>query len=177
MRVDTFEEYGVAELEALQRDHPEFGRVEIVNGSLVAGGVDMTGYQHQRVVQALFLLLVEGYPPGHLVQIDTYWFGDGFRVRPDLAVWPDADRPADGGAFRAPPIAAFEVLSADAEHDLVTKRAIYAANGVATVFVDPDRRNGWWLRTPDGADHIDDAVRVELPGATSIDIARSIISD
>ena len=175
MRVDAFEEYGLAELEALQRDHPEFGRVEIVNGSLVAGGVDMTGDRHRSVVQALFLLLIEGCPAGRLVRIDTYWFGDGFRLRPDLAVWNAADRPADGGAFRAPPLAVIEVLSGDAEHDLVTKRAIYDANEVATVYVDPDRRSGWWLRTPDGIEHDGDLVELELPGGFAIDVERSVL--
>jgi Uma2 family endonuclease len=172
----TLESYGLVELEELQHQHPEFGRVEIINGSLIAGGVDVTGDRHQSVVQALFLLLMTECPPDQVVRLDTYWFGDQTRLRPDLAMWRTSDRPADGGAFTMPPVAVIEVLSSDADHDLVRKAEIYRAYGVAAWYVDPAERNGWWL-TDGLTQHRGENVTINLPARASIVIPHSVISE
>ena len=78
--------------------------------------------------------------------LDTYWAAPDGTYRPDLALWAQADLPPDGGAFRRPPLAAVEVLSADRDHDLVTKAPVYAAHGVALLVVDPAESEGWWCR-------------------------------
>lgn len=177
MSVATLKEYTLADLERLQRDHPEFGRVEIIGGTLIAGGADVTGDRHQSVVQALFLALMATCPGEHVVRLDTYWFGDGVRLRPDLAVWRRADRPADGGAFTAPPVAVVEVLSSDADHDLVRKAAVYAAHGVAAWFVDPARRHGWWIAADSGHRVSVGPAMLSLPGWPELEITEAILAD
>jgi Uma2 family endonuclease len=176
MGIATLESYGLDELEELQQQHPEFGRVEIINGSLIAGGVDVTGDRHQSVVQALFLLLIEQCPSEQVIRLDTYWFGDQVRLRPDVAIWPTPDRPADGGAFVTPPLAVIEVLSTDADHDLVRKYEIYRSFGVVSWFVDPAQRNGWWLSDGDAFRFDGESATVELPGRPPIEVPRSLLS-
>jgi Uma2 family endonuclease len=108
------------------------------------------------------------------VRLDTYWFVGSHRLRPDLAIWRVIDRPVDGGAFRHAPIAVIEVLSADAGRDLVRKLAIYRSHGVATWFVDPAQRNGWWLSK--GDDHWStDEADITLPGWPSVSADRRVV--
>ncbi len=175
MASTTFDSYSLADLEALEREHPEFGRVEILSGTLVAAGANVTGDRHQAVVQAVFLALVADAPPDQVVRLDTYWFSVDQRLRPDLAIWSADDRPADGGAFTRPPLAVFEILSADADHDLVRKATIHRRHDVANWFVDPAERHGWWLS--DGADIsvTADSAAVDLPDRTSVTLDRQII--
>jgi Uma2 family endonuclease len=174
MRSVAIENPEWGELDALERDHPELGRVEVIDGELLAGGVDMTGDRHQSVVQALLLLLAGACPAEHVVRLDTYWFVGPHRLRPDLAIWRTVDRPSDGGAFRRPPTAVIEVLSADAERDLVRKLAIYRSHVVATWFVDPAQRYGWWLST--GDDHWSgDEADITLPGWPSVCADRRLV--
>ncbi len=57
-----------------------------------------------------------------------------------------------------------EILSDDADHDLVRKDGVYAQFGVARrAFLDPRRRHGWWSRI-DGVDHDGPDVRWHLDG-------------
>lgn len=57
------------------------------------------------------------------------------------------------GAFHVAPQAILEILSDDADHDLVRKDAIYAEFGVARrAYLDMLQRFGWWCRI-DGVDH------------------------
>lgn len=176
MAVGTLESYNLIDLEQLQREHPEFGRVEIINGSLIAGGVDVTGDRHQSVVQALFLLLITDCPADQIIRLDTYWFGQQNRLRPDLAVWRVADRPADGGAFIVPPIAVIEVLSTDADHDLIRKAQIYRAHGVKAWYVDPVSRNGWWLTDGASVCHDGSSATIEMPARDPLAISRDILT-
>ena len=172
----SLHEYTLEDLDALARERPEFGRIEIIEGSLVAEGAEMTGDRHQGVVQAIFLALVDQQVDRHRIRLDTYWFASSpTRLRPDIAIYRQRDRPADGGAYRVPPLAIFEVVSDNADHDLVRKRAIYREHGVVTWFVDPKRRHGWWLS--DGADETYDGetATIELPDRPPVTLERAML--
>lgn len=146
-------DYTTADLEALEREHPEWGRLEVIDGALHATGGSAVGDRHQLVVQRLFQLLASACPPSHVVRLDTWWYSARGLVRPDVAVYDVGDRPDDGRAFTAAPQAVLEVLSDDAHHDLVRKDGVYTELGVAhRAYVEPWGRYGWWCRL-DGVDH------------------------
>ena len=138
-------EYTLEDLQRLERERPELGKVELVGEALHATG-ESTGDRHQACVGRVYALLLPAVPATQVLRLDTYWFAAEGKFRPDLALWRAADRPADGGAFRAPPLAAVEVLSADRDHDLVTKAAVYAAHAVDLLVLDPAQVDGWWCR-------------------------------
>ncbi len=167
----TLAQYTLDDLEALEAARPELGKVEVLGGVLYASGEEVTGYRHQTIVQRLFLQLVAICPSGFVVQLDTYWFSTEGRLRPDVAIWRETDRPTDGGAFRVAPVAVFEVLSADADHDLTDKARIYDAFGVVQSAVDPRERHGWWARTPAG-DHPGAQAPFEVPGWPTLTLDR-----
>jgi hypothetical protein len=151
-----------ADLEALESEHPELGRLEVIDGALHATGGSAVGDRHQLVVQRLFLLLVSACPAAHIVRIDTWWRSSRGLLRPDIAVYRVQDRPADRRVFTVPPRAAVEVLSEDAHHDLVRKDGLYTDSGVAhRAYVDPWGRFTWWCRL-DGTDHDGPTVTWEL---------------
>ena len=139
-------EYTLEDLQRLERERPELGKVELVGEALHATGESATGDRHQACVGRIYALLLAAVPATQVLRLDTYWFAAEGTLRPDLALWRAADRPADGGAFRLPPLAVAEVLSADRDHDLVTKAAVYAAHGVDLLVVDPAQVDGWWCR-------------------------------
>lgn len=145
-------DYTVADLEALERQHPEWGRLEVLDGALHATGGSAVGDRHQLVVQRLFQLLAAACPGSHVVRLDTWWRSPRGLIRPDVAVYAAADRPADGRAFTVAPLAVVEVLSDDAHHDLVRKDEVHGDLGVAhRAYVDAWSRYRWWARL-DGAD-------------------------
>lgn len=137
------------DLERLERERPELGRVEVFEGALYASGESVNTHRHQRVVDRMVRLLFDAAPSELLAVSDTWWFLASRKVRPDVGVWRRADVPSDGGVFRRPPVAVVEVLSEDRDHDLVRKHALYRAEGVQSVFIDPSVREGWWLRVGD----------------------------
>lgn len=147
-------DYTTADLEALEREHPEWGRLEVIDGALHATGGSAVGNLHQLVLQRLHLLFASACPATQVVRLDTWWHSPRGLVRPDVAVYRSGDEPTDrGGAFRVPPQAIVEVLSDDADHDLRRKDAIYAEHGVSRrAYLDPYERDNWWVRL-DGVDH------------------------
>lgn len=145
--------YTVTDLEALEQERPELGRLEVIDGVLYATGGSAVGDLHQLVVQRLHLLFAAACPDTSIIRLDTWWVSARGKVRPDLAVYRPEDRPATRRAFRVPPSATLEVLSEDAHHDLVRKDAVYAAFGVAhRAYVEPWGRYPWWCRV-EGVDH------------------------
>ena len=143
-------EYTLEDLQRLERERPELGKVELVGQALHATGESVTGDRHQACVGGLHALLLATVPATQVLRLDTYWFAREGKFRPDLALWRATDRPADDGAFRAPPLAVVEVLSADRDHDLVTKAAVHAAHGVDLLVLDPAQVDGWWCRVGGG---------------------------
>jgi Uma2 family endonuclease len=173
----AFGAYTLGDIEALENEHPEFGRIEVVHGALYAGGLEVGSDTHMSIVQALNQLLVPACPAGHVVRFDTWWhLGHGQLLSPDLAVWAEADRPGEEEAFRRPPRAVVEVLSLDSDHDLVTKHAIYRAHGVATWYVDRRRRFGWWLSDGDAVQVREPAFELTIPGWSPITITDAILT-
>lgn len=173
-------EFTLDDLQRLESANPGFGRIEIIGGLLWAGGTEMTGDRHQSTVQSLFEVLLPLRPVGFVLRLDTYWFSGADKIRPDMAIWREADRPTDGGAFRLPPVIAFEILSSDADHDLVAKAAIYRARGVLAVFLDPAQRHGWWCRiappTGAGTDHHDESIAIAIPEWPPIVIPLTVLT-
>jgi Uma2 family endonuclease len=146
-------EYTLADLEALEQERPELGRLEVIDGALHATGDTAVGNLHQLLFQRLHLLFAAACPPTHIVRLDTWWMSPRGKIRPDLAVYRPQDVPEDRrGAFHVPPLAIVEILSADAHHDLVRKDEIYAEAGARTAYLDMYQRYDWWLRL-DGVDH------------------------
>jgi len=133
----------------LERERPELGRIEVFGGALYAIGESANTHRHQLVVDRMVRLLSDAAPDELLAVSDTWWFLPSRKVRPDVGVWRRADVPPDGGVFRRPPVAVVEVLSEDRDHDLVRKHALYRAERVPALFIDPSRQEGWWLRVAD----------------------------
>lgn len=157
-------EYTLADLEALEREHPELGHLEVVDGALHATGESAVGYLHQIVVQRLHLLFAAACPAEALVLLDTWWESPRGKIRPDLALYRPQDVPPSRKAFRVPPWATLEVLSDDADHDFVRKDGLYAAFAVAhRAYVEPWGRFDWWCRL-DGVPHSGPSATWSLPG-------------
>lgn len=143
-------DYTLADLEALESERPELGRLEVIDGALHATGESAVGNLHQLLLQRLHLLFAPACPPTHLVRLDTWWASPRGKIRPDVAVYRAGDVPQDRrGAFQVPPLAIVEILSDDAHHDVVRKDEIYAQAGARRAYLDPDERFGWWLRLDD----------------------------
>lgn len=157
-------QFTVEDLEALEREHPELGRIEEIDGALHATGGSAVGDLHQLIVQRLFLMFHPACPPTQIVRLDVWWVSSRGRLRADLAVYRPQDRPANRKSFRVPPQSVLEVLSDDAYHDVVRKDAVYEEFGVRhRAYLDPRRRGGWWLRL-DGVDHDGPAAEWQLDG-------------
>lgn len=161
--VTSLADYTTADLEALERERPELGRVEIVEGALHATGESAVGIRHQFVVQRLHLVFAAAYPPQFLVMLDTWWVYARGKLRADVGVYRRSDLPDEGEVFRTAPVAALEVLSDDADHDLVSKDRIYREHGARCAYLDPRDRSGWWARL-DGTDHDAERVTWRLEG-------------
>lgn len=99
------------------------------------------------------------------------------KLRPDLAVYRDGDQPEDHhGAFHVPPLAVVEILSEDAEHDLVRKDELYAQFGVTSrAYLDARQREGWWCRI-DGADHTNAFADWQTPGWPALRLRAGTVS-
>lgn len=165
-------EYTSADLEALENEHPELGRLEVIDGALHATGGSAVGDLHQLIVQRLHLLFAAACPASHIVRIDTWWRSSRGLIRPDLAVYRPEDRPASRRSFTVPPWATVEVLSDDAHHDLVRKDDIYVEFGVARrAYVEPWGRYRWWCRL-DGVDHDGAEAVWELDGWPPLRLVR-----
>lgn len=157
-------DYTTAELEALEDEHPGWGRLEVIDGALHATGGSAVGDRHQLLVQRLHLLFAAACPASHIVRLDTWWRSVRGLVRPDIALYRPQDRPESRRSFTVPPGATMEVLSDDAHHDLVRKDGVYADLGVARrAYVEPWGRYGWWCRL-DGVDHDGPVATWELDG-------------
>ena len=154
----------IAALEALEREHPDLGRLEVIDGALHATGDSAVGFLHQAVVGRLHVLFFGLRPTGALVALDVWWELERGKLRPDLAVYRPEDTPENLKSFRTPPWATLEVLSDDADHDLVRKDAIYAQFGVARrAYIEPWGRFEWWCRL-DGVPHGGPTATWDLPG-------------
>lgn len=167
-------DYTLVDLEALENERPELGRLEVIDGALHATGGSAVGNLHQLVLQRLHLLFAAACPPTDLVRIDTWWLSSRGLLRPDVAVYRGGDEPPErAGAFRVPPQAILEVLSDDAHHDVVRKDALYAELGVTRrAYLDPYERDGWWCRT-DGTDHREPLVAWHLDGWPELRLDRA----
>ena len=177
--IQTVADYTVDELEAIERAHPEFGRVEVVDGAFHATGESALGIPHQLIVQRLHLLLAPLCPPGLVVMLDTWWGylrDDGRKgyIRADVGVYRVEDTPDSGKIYRRPPIVSIEVLSDDALHDLATKDDIYAVHGARRAYVESYGRFGWWFRA-DGVEHGAEEVTWELDGWPPIVLRRDAL--
>lgn len=74
-----------------------------------------------------------------------------------------------------PPWATLEVLSDDADHDLVRKDAIYASFGVTRrAYVEPWGRFGWWCQL-DGVTHDGPTATWSLPGWPPLTLGREAL--
>jgi hypothetical protein len=164
-------DYTCEDLEQLERERPELGRVEIVDGALHATGESAVGDLHQLIVQRLFLVFTPLCPPDQILRIDTWWMSHRGKIRADLAIWRPEDRPANRKAFRVPPRAVLEVLSDDGRHDTVTKDEVYAEAGSVRAYLDPRQRDGWWLRAG-GAEHRAPTATWQPPGWPPIPLVR-----
>ena len=141
-------DYTLADLEALENERPELGRLEVIDGALHATGESAVGNLHQLIMQRLYLLFAAVCPPGWIVRIDTWWMSPRGKLRPDVAVYRRGDEPSDRyGAFHVAPHAVLEVLSDDAIHDLVHKDGEFGV--MRRAYLDPRRRHGWWYRLDD----------------------------
>ncbi|CAN5905174.1 hypothetical protein BH23ACT10_BH23ACT10_21900 [soil metagenome] len=147
-------DYTLTDLEALENERPELGRLEVIDGALHATGESAVGNLHQLVMQRLHLLFASLCPPDFIVRIGTWWMSPRGKLRPDVAVYRGGDEPADCfGAFQVTPYAILEILSDDADHDLVRKDGIYEQFGVShRGYIDMRDRYPWWCRL-DGSDH------------------------
>lgn len=163
------------ELEALEREHPELGRIEEIDGALHATGGSAVGDLHQLICQRLHLLFHPLTPEGQIIRLDVWWISPRGKLRADLAVYRPEDRPVNRKSFRVPAQAVLEVLSDDAFHDVVRKEGVYAEYGVEhRAFLDPRERGGWWLRL-DGVDHTGDRAEWQLPGWPPIPFDRAAL--
>jgi Uma2 family endonuclease len=170
-------DYTFADLEALEDERPELGRLEVIDGALHATGESAVGNLHQLLLQRLHLLFAAACPPTSIVRLDTWWYPPEGKIRPDVAVYRPADRPADPhGVFSVPPAAIVEILSDDAHHDLVRKDEIYARHGVRRGYLDMRRRFDWWLRL-DGVDHDGAVVTWQLDGWPPLTFDREALFD
>lgn len=157
-------QFTVEDLEALEREHPDLGRFEEIDGAIHATGGSAVGDLHQLIVQRCFLLLTPLCPPEQILRVDVWWVSERGKIRADVAVYRPADRPADRKSFRVPAQAIIEVLSDDAFHDVVRKDGVYAEYGVRSrVYIDPRRRAGWWVRV-DGVEHTEATVMWQPEG-------------
>lgn len=172
--VSSLTDYTADDLEALERERPELGRVEIVEGALHATGESAVGIWHQLVVQRLYLVFAPACPPGLLVMLDTWWHYARGKIRADVGVYRADDVPEDGEVFRRPPLVVLEVLSDDAVHDVVTKDAVYREHGARCGYVDPRRRYGWWCRL-DGQEHHEAVVTWELDDWPALRLERDML--
>ena len=169
-------EYTLADLEALERERPELGRLEVIDGALHATGESAVGNLHQLLLQRLHLLFAAACPPTQIVRLDTWWRSPRGKLRPDVAVYRPQDEPDDRyGAFRVAPLAIVEILSDDAHHDLVHKDEIYVEAGVAgRAYLDMKLRRDWWLRL-DGVEHTAAAVDWKLDGWPPLRLDRAAL--
>lgn len=168
-------DYTTAELEALEDEHPEWGRLEVIDGALHATGGSAVGDRHQQLVQRLHLLFAAVCPATHIVRLDTWWRSARGRIRPDLALYRAQDRPANRRSFKVAPWATLEVLSDDAHHDLVRKDEIYAEQGVVRrAYLEPWGRYPWWCRL-DGADHDGPVATWQLEGWPALRLDRDAL--
>ena len=158
-------DYTLADLEALENERPELGRLEVIDGALHATGGSAVGNLHQLVMQRLHLLFAAACPPAAIVRLDTWWRSPRGKLRPDLAVYRPGDEPPNRhGEFHVAPQAILEILSEDADHDLVKKDGVYAQFGVTRrAYLDSYQRHDWWCRL-DGVDHDEPEVRWTLEG-------------
>lgn len=157
-------DYTLADLEALEQERPELGRLEVIDGALHATGSSAVGNLHQLLLQRLHLLFHAACPPQFIVRLDTWWMSPRGKIRPDVAVYRPSDEPDDrDGAFRVAPTVIVEILSDDVLHDLVRKDQIYAEAGARRAYLDMKLRFDWWLRV-DGVDHGDEVVTWQLDG-------------
>lgn len=173
----SLSDYTVEELEALEREWPELGRVELIDGALHATGESAMGIPHQIIMQRLHLLLTPLCPTGLLVMLDTWWHyvrPDGRRgkIRADVGIYRVEDLPDAGKVFLRPPVAVVEILSDDALHDLASKDEIYAQHSAQRAYIDPDQRYGWWWRA-DGNDVDGALARWVLDGWPSIELDKA----
>lgn len=65
-------DYTLVDLEALENERPELGRLEVIDGALHATGGSAVGNLHQLVLQRLHLRFAADCPPTRLVRIDTW---------------------------------------------------------------------------------------------------------
>ena len=177
--VNSLAEYTTDDLEALERERPELGRVELIDGALHGTGESALGIPHQLIVQRLHLLLAPLCPLGLLVMLDTWWHyvrasGLSGKIRADVAVYRIAALPEAGKVFRLPPVASIEVLSDDALHDLAAKDDVYAEHGARRAYVDPDERYGWWWQA-DGQQVSGPQATWQLDGWPPIDLERAAL--
>jgi Uma2 family endonuclease len=177
MPAPTLTDFTQAELERLEAQHPELGRLEVIDGALHATGGSAVGNLHQLLLQRLHLLFAPLCPSQHVLRLDTWWFLQRGKLRPDVAVYRREDRPEKvHGGFRVPPFAIVEILSDDAHHDLVRKDEIYADHGVRRAYLDTHRRWGWWLRL-DGEDQEGRHASWQLDGWRPIPFDREALFD
>ena len=165
-------DYTLADLEALERERPELGRLEMIDGALHATGDSAVGNRHQLLLQRLHLLFAAACPPTHIVRLATWWLSPRGKIRPDVAVYRAGDEPADReGAFQVAPLASVEILGDDDHHDLVRKDALYAQAGARRAYLDWRQRHGWWLRL-DGAEHDGATAAWQLDGWPPLRLVR-----
>lgn len=166
--VESLIDYTCADLEALERERPELGRVELIDGALHATGESALGITHQIIMQRLFMVFQPICPPRLLVMLDTWWhyerkMGPGGKIRADLAIYAESDVPDLAQVFRAAPLASLEIVSDDAVHDTVAKDSVYEEHRARRAYLDPRQRDGWWLRL-DGIDHDGPSAQWHLDG-------------
>jgi hypothetical protein len=165
-------DYTLAELEALENERPELGRLEVIDGALHASGGSSVGNLHQMLMQQLHLLFHAACPPGDIIRLDTWWLLDRGKLRPDVAVYRRGDQPEKpSGGFRVPPRAIVEIISEDSHHDLVRKDEIYAEAGVRRAYVNDLPRFDWWIRL-DGVDHAGPEATWQLDGWPALRLER-----
>lgn len=176
--VNSLADYTIEDLEALERERPELGRVELVDGALHATGESALGIPHQIIMQRIHLLLHPHCPTGLVVMLDTWWHyvranGLSGKIRADVAVYRLDDLPPSGKVFRLPPLVSLEILSDDAVHDLVAKDDVYAEHGTRRAYLDPDERYGWWFKA-EGVEYSAPTVTWKLDGWPPVVLDRAV---
>jgi hypothetical protein len=172
----TTTDYTQDYLEALEQEHPELGRLEVIDGALHATGTSAVGTLHQLIYQRLYLLMAPLCPQQHVLMLDTWWFYARGKIRADLGVYRPEDFKPPSKVFWDAPQAIIEILSADAYHDLVRKDAIYAEHGSRRTFIDYELREGWWARI-DGVDHDGPTATWQIPGWPEVTFERDRLLD